>query len=126
MKGYYLRFRFNDVPELTELIEYLGWDAQFYACHHEDFRGGVMVEVVSTRPGPYDTNIETYAIHVMEFFCDAIIEAGGVCVDHGRIVYHEPHSDVWRQEYGFLAFALNDVDLSHPRALHAFEYAKIC
>lgn len=125
MKGYYLRFRFHHVPALSDIISYLGWDAQFYACYHEDFRGGVMVEVVSTRPGPYDQDIEMHRIEVMEFFCDAIIEAGGVCVDHGRVVHHEPHSDTWRQEYGFLAFALNDIDISHPRALHAFEFCKL-
>lgn len=127
MKGVYARYRCPRLPPLAEVYEWVG--GEFYACYHDDIRGGVLIEVaapVVLRPPTSGSDFEWHEIHVLEFFGDAMLEAGGVYVDTDGVASDrttaESRHPAWRRTMGFLTSVLDDIDLSHPRAVHASDY----
>jgi len=123
MKGTYARFRCETLPDIAELGLWFGGD--FYACHNEDFRGGVLVELASPAGMPASfpsawRDVEFFGVHSLEFFGDAMLEAGGVAVSAYHIVPDVGRqTPAWRAAMGFLTHVLDDGDVSHPRAVHA-------
>lgn len=125
MKGYYLRYRCPSVQPLQDLVD---WMAQsdihtFYACQHEDFMGDVVLEIASLLPCR-GLGIQSFPVTSIEFFGEALVEAGGVCVVDGEVVEHQPRPEAWRRCMGLLTHTMDDVDVYHPRGLHASDYAK--
>ena len=135
MKGYYIRCRTDaPVPSLQAVSQWLAADV-VYACVHEDLRGGNLLEIASSHfpPGrPSFAAVEDYEVHpvhILDFWGEAIAEAGGVCVTRSdgefAVTEHRAHPLAWRRQMGALTHVLDDVDLSHPLALHAAEYADL-
>lgn len=116
-RGVYIRFRSSEIPTLPELVGWCGPD--FVACAHDDIRGGYMIEVASPCIAFYRVDLEVFDVHAVEFFEDSLCAAGGVSVQNGVIVDHEPQTPKWRAAMGFLTHVLDDVDISHPRAIYA-------
>ena len=123
-KGTYTRFRVETLPSISTLGLWFG--GEFYACHSDFFQGdGVLVELAAPG-GPLESypaawrDVESFSVHSLEFFGDAMLEAGGVAVSAYAIVADaERQTPGWRAIMGFLTHVLDDVDVSHPRAAHA-------
>lgn len=130
MKGYLLRYRCPSVPVLQEVIDYCDDLDTFFACFHEDFTGDVVVEIACQRvPARFEhvagtIDLEIARVHSLDWFGEALVEAGGVCICDGRPIEYEPHGEAWRRCMGLLTYVLDDVDVYHPRGLHACDYAK--
>jgi hypothetical protein len=122
MKGFYIRFRCDAVPDLNQVAQYVG--GTFTACHHPDIRGGMCIEVVSMlapqiHPSSW-ADYECHEVHAPEFFADSLLEAGGLSfAGHRQLVHASRMPPKWRAAMGFLTHVLDDVDISHPRAVHA-------
>lgn len=130
MEGYYVCFHCDQLPVLSWLfLEYV--KGPFTAAYHEHFEGGWNVELVcETSPClPKSVQWDSYMVrkvHVMEFFSASLLEVGGVYVDSTGVVdtdITKPHTEEWKKRMGQLSFALDSVDISHPRAVHASDYS---
>lgn len=119
-KGGYVAVRFETLPSLSDLKAELG--GEFTACYYPDFRGGFLVEIVTQNPeiAPW---INWAPVHCLDFFVDSFLGAGGVCICDGEQVHVDPLSQKARKTLGLLTHILDDVDVSHPLAEHASEYA---
>jgi hypothetical protein len=118
MRGYYVRLVEDSLPKVDQLIRAVG--SQFYACHHQGMDGEIVVEIASARKW----SPECVHIHVLEFFGEAMLEAGGIYVNDDGIRIPNPtrRNALWRRTMGKITFVLDDIDVSHPRALHATDY----
>lgn len=135
MKGYYVRFQCRELPLLRWVYDEFV-RGSFTAAYHDHFDGGWIVEIVCKAypMGSPDTTwigCEITPVHVLEFYSNSLLEVGGVYVDHTGVSdntrrpgdqYLNNPSETWKKKMGELAFALDSVDISHPRALHASDY----
>ena len=119
MKGYYARFVDSRLPPVVEIVRRVG-NGTFYACYHHTIGDGYMVEIASVAKW----SPECVGVHILEFFGEAMLEAGGVLVENGLSVVPERRNPLWRRFMGSLTFLLDDVDICHPRALHASDFCR--
>lgn len=99
MKGYYARFDVVRVPRVEDIMKRVG-TGRFYACYHHAIGGGYTLEVASETKW----NPSCVLVHILEFFGEAMIEAGGVCVENNAAIDPERRNDVWRNSMGYLTF----------------------
>lgn len=119
-KGAYAAVRYDRLPSVSDLRIEFGGD--FAACYYPDFRGGYLVEIATQYPDESPWT-EWHRVHCLDFFVDSFLEAGGVCLADGQHVHLDPLSPGTRKALGFLTHVLDDVDVSHPLAIHAADFA---
>ena len=125
MKGYYIRFQCEDLPSLKWMYHQV-IRGPFTAAYHDHFDGGVLVEVVCAEyPVGAWVGCDITPVSVVEFYSNSLLEVGGVYVDETGVSNgpgDSPPPASWKKKMGELAFALDSIDIAHPRALHASEY----
>jgi hypothetical protein len=127
MRGSYARFRFHGACAPSSLAHTLT-GGTYTVCTHGDIRGGLCVEVAwpsdpnghVPRTPPLDWyDFEIFHVYAVEFYIDSLREAGGTSFVEYEIDETEPQSSQWRRAMGFVTHVLDDLDISHPRAVHA-------
>lgn len=129
MRGSYARFRFHGACAPSSLAHVLT-GGTYTVCAHDDIRGGLLVEVAwpadpnrqphVPRTPPLDWyDFEIFQVYAVEFYIDSLREAGGTSFVEHEIDETEPQSSQWRRAMGFVTHVLDDLDISHPRAVHA-------
>lgn len=132
MRGVYTRVLCNTTPSIAEVAAWFrvpgeaarvpgappAPPTELYVCRHDDIRGGVLVEVASAG---WPVVGQSWGVTSLEFFADAIVEAGGVCLYDGAVAAHPPArlGARARAALGFVTHVHDAVDVSHPHAFHA-------
>ena len=126
MRGSYARFRFDGACVPSSLAHVLT-GGTYTVCTHDDIRGGLLVEVAwpadpshePRTPPPDWYDFEVFDVHAVEFYVDSLREAGGTSFVEYDVDETDAQSSQWRRAMGFVTHVLDEIDISHPRAVHA-------